>query len=59
MTESISHASGGGKPPLLELIDVSKHFGGVLALQSVSFELRPGEIHGLERNDSRWNRILH
>jgi ribose transport system ATP-binding protein len=47
MTESSSRESGGGTPPLLELIDVSKHFGGVLALQGVSFVLRRGEIHGL------------
>ncbi len=29
--------SGGGDPPLLELIGVSKHFGGVLALRDVDF----------------------
>lgn len=34
-------------PPLLELEGVSKHFGGVMALQDVSFSLRRGEIHGL------------
>ncbi len=47
MQESSTSQRGGGSPPLLELINVSKHFGGVLALQDVSFELRPGEIHGL------------
>src|SRR6478735_6396497 len=39
--------SGGGQEPLLELSDVSKHFGGVMALQNVDFTLLPGEIHGL------------
>jgi ribose transport system ATP-binding protein len=33
--------------PLLELIGVSKSFGGVLALREVDFALLPGEIHGL------------
>ncbi len=33
--------------PLLELNDVSKHFGGLRAVDRVSFELRAGEILGL------------
>jgi ribose transport system ATP-binding protein len=33
--------------PLLELLKVTKHFGGVTALQDVSFDLRAGEVHGL------------
>jgi ribose transport system ATP-binding protein len=33
--------------PLLEMIDVSKTFGGVHALRNVDFVLREGEIHGL------------
>jgi ribose transport system ATP-binding protein len=33
--------------PLLELVGVSKSFGGVEALRDVSFTLRAGEIHGL------------
>lgn len=33
--------------PRLELADVSKHFGGVHALNSVSLLVRPGEVHGL------------
>ena len=32
---------------LLEVTAVSKHFEGVQALKSVSFELRPGEVHAL------------
>jgi ribose transport system ATP-binding protein len=33
--------------PLLELVQVSKSFGGVEALRGVDFALRRGEIHGL------------
>ncbi len=33
--------------PILEATAVSKRFGGVLALDAVDFELRPGEIHAL------------
>ena len=46
MSESVNDASG-GQTPLLELSNVSKHFGGVLALKDVSFTLIAGEIHGL------------
>jgi len=45
MTES-SPQAGTGKP-LLELDDVSIRFGGLTALDSVSFEIREGEILGL------------
>ena len=34
-------------PPLLELKNASKSFGGVAALRNVDFTLRKGEIHGL------------
>ncbi len=33
--------------PILQATAVSKRFGGVLALDAVDFELRPGEIHAL------------
>ncbi|HEY7664870.1 MAG TPA: ABC transporter ATP-binding protein [Xanthobacteraceae bacterium] len=33
--------------PLLEVIDLSKHFGGVQAVQNLSFAVREGEILGL------------
>ena len=34
-------------PPLLEATNVSKHYGGVLALRNASFALRAGEVHAL------------
>jgi len=34
-------------PPLLELIGITKSFGGVRALDDVSFELQAGEVHAL------------
>jgi ribose transport system ATP-binding protein len=33
--------------PLLEMVGISKSFGGVQALRDVDFSLRAGEIHGL------------
>ncbi|MFI0846897.1 sugar ABC transporter ATP-binding protein [Mesorhizobium sp. IMUNJ 23232] len=33
--------------PILEMVGVSKAFGGVHALRDVDFDLAPGEIHGL------------
>ena len=44
---SVDSQSGGGMPPLLQMKNVSKHFGGVAALTDVDFSLRAGEIHGL------------
>jgi inositol transport system ATP-binding protein len=35
------------QPALLQLDNISKRFPGVLALQGVSLEVRPGEVHGL------------
>ena len=37
----------GAKAPLIELRNVSKSFGGVIALQGVDFSVNAGEIHGL------------
>ena len=31
------HQASGGEQPLLELLNVSKHFGGVMALKNVDF----------------------
>src|SRR3712207_2120803 len=33
--------------PRLELVGISKAFGGVAALRDVDFALHPGEVHGL------------
>ena len=41
--EARSHEAG----PLLEVLDVSKSFGGVRAVQNVSFAVQPGEILGI------------
>jgi ABC-type branched-subunit amino acid transport system ATPase component len=38
-------AAPGGDP--LRAVDVTKTFGGLVALDHVSIELRPGEVHGL------------
>ena len=47
MKDEVRQTGGGEVSPLLELISVSKSFGGVAALRDVSFTLRAGEIHGL------------
>ncbi|MDQ1555309.1 MAG: ribose transport system ATP-binding protein, partial [Actinomycetota bacterium] len=33
--------------PLIRFTDVSKSFGGAQALRDISFEIRPGTVHGL------------
>ena len=40
-------AQAAGEPPLLEMRGISKGFPGVRALDDVSFEVRPGEVHML------------
>jgi ribose transport system ATP-binding protein len=34
-------------PPVLRVTDIAKTFGGARALAGVSFDVRPGEVHGL------------
>ncbi len=41
-----SSGSVGDGPPVLEVRDVTRRFGGVRALDGVSFDVRPGEILG-------------
>jgi len=42
-----THAAAAGAPVLLQARDVAKHYGGVYALQGVSFDVREGEILGV------------
>ena len=35
------------KKPVIELVDIEKHFGAVIALAGVSFSVYPGECHCL------------
>src|SRR5205807_8366656 len=35
------------KPPRLSMLGITKHFGGVHALEGVNFEARAGEVHAL------------
>jgi len=50
------------EPPLLQLREIGKRFGGVVALDSVSFDVAAGEIHALVGENgagkSTLNRIL-
>ncbi len=36
-----------GRAPVIEVVNVSKSYGAVQALKDVSFDVRPGEVHGL------------
>ena len=36
-----------GGPPILQVSDLSKHFGGLKAVDGVSFEVRPGTVHAI------------
>jgi len=41
------NAPGTTAPPLLQLRGISRRFPGVLALDNVDFDVRPGEVHAL------------
>ena len=48
MTDREDRSSSAASPaPVLEVLGVHKQFLGVTALENVSFELRPGEVHAL------------
>lgn len=39
--------AGGDPPPVLDVRDLSRRFGGLTALQGVGFALRPGEVYAI------------
>ena len=43
-----------GQPPVLQARHISKRFGGVQALDDVSLDLLPGEVHCLARRERLW-----
>ncbi len=45
--EPIAAARTGARPPTIDVRDVTVRFGGIVALDGVSFEIREGEILGL------------
>ena len=47
MVNNLPRPGDGSAGPILEVDGVSKRFGGVLALDDVSFSLAPGDIHAL------------
>ena len=42
-----SAQQSGSVEPILSLLNVTKQFGGAVALSGVDFNLLPGEVHGL------------
>ncbi|MEK7423639.1 MAG: ABC transporter ATP-binding protein [Actinomycetota bacterium] len=49
MTSTFEDHAGGGhsSPPAVELIDITKHFGQIVACDRVSLTLHRGKIHGI------------
>ena len=47
MADTLSDTAGGGGTPLLTCRDVTRRFGALVAVNKLSFELRPGEILGI------------
>jgi len=44
---SVDFAKGGEERPVVEVLNVTKRFGGLTALSNVSLSIRPGEMHAL------------
>src|SRR5687767_12381437 len=47
LPDPISTTQTDNSAPLLEMRNITKRFPGVLALEDVDFEVRPGEVHVL------------
>lgn len=48
MNQAVEHTEGKRNgEPLVKVRDITKSFGGVKALKSVSLDIYPGEVHGL------------
>jgi ribose transport system ATP-binding protein len=47
MTWFAMNSNKTSSPPLLDCRNIGVRFGGVVALQDVDFDIRPGEVHGL------------
>ncbi len=45
MSPDVTWSRKPGDPPLLELVKVSKHYPGVVALDRIDFNLKMGEVH--------------
>ena len=44
---TVTRLAPAGPPPVLSVTGIAKTFGGARALAGVSFDVRPGEVHGL------------
>ncbi len=47
MVSPVTPANGSESSPLLEVRDLTKHYGGLVALSAYSLSLAPGAIHGV------------
>lgn len=47
MSRTVEDAAGAGREPVLQVRNLTVRFGGLTAVDTVSFDVRPGEIVGL------------